>query len=146
VQFPINIGLRRSRFLGLALVSTVVLAAGMVMAMPWSMGVRGTICLLVSITACLAWRRLGVLPSAIRLEASGKILVALAGDSPLVEVELQPGVTVHPWLTVMRLKTEAGRVVLLIVAVDTIKAEDFRRLRVFLRWRAEVSGEVGDVP
>ena len=84
--------------------------------------------------------------SAIRLEASGQILVAPAGDGQFVEAALLPGATVHPWLTVVRLRTEAGQGILLIVVVDTIKPEDFRRLRVFLRWRADISAEAVDVP
>lgn len=145
MQFPITIGLGRSRFLVLALVATVLLAIGMVMAMPWSIGVRVVICLLVLITAVLARRQLENSPSAIRLEQSGKILLAPSGTERFIDASLLPGATVHPWLTVVRLKTEEGPF-LLIVAVDTTKQEDFRRLRVFLRWRAEISAAGGDVP
>jgi toxin CptA len=145
VQFPITIGLHRSRFLALALASLVLLAVGMVMAMPWSIGVRLAICLFVSITAVLAGRQLGNLPAAIRLEQSGKILLAPSGTEQFVGASLLPGTTVHPWLTVVRLKTEE-RQFLLIVAVDTLKQEDFRRLRIFLRWRAEISAAGADVP
>lgn len=145
MQFPITIGLRRSRFLGLALVATVLLAVGMVMAMPWSIGTRVAICLSVSMTALFAGRQLGNLPSAIRLEQSGNILLAPCGTEQFIDADLLPGATVHPWLTVARLKTEEGQF-LLIVAVDSMKQEDFRRLRVFLRWRTEISAVGADVP
>ena len=145
MQFPITIGLRRSRFLVLALVTTTIMAVCMVITMPWSIGVRAAICLFLAITALLAWRQLANLPSAIRLEQSGNILLAPTGTDRFIDASLLPGATVHPWLTVARLKTEAGPF-LLIVAVDTMKSEDFRRLRVFLRWRAEISVEAGDGP
>ncbi len=145
MQFPITIGLRRSRFLVLALVTMTIVAIGMVMATPWSIGVRVAICLFLAITALLAWRQLSNLPSAIRLEQSGNILLAPTGTEQFIDASLVPGATVHPWLTVARLKTGAGTF-LLIVAVDTMKSEDFRRLRVFLRWRAEISVEAVDGP
>ena len=145
MQFPITIGLRRSRFLRRALVSTVIVATSMAMVMPWPLGFRAALILLVSIAACLGWRKFNKSPSAIRLEESGKILFSPADTSEFVEAELLSGATVHPWLTVARFKTAQGPL-LLIVAVDTMKSDDFRRLRVFLQWRAEVSGEVVDAP
>ena len=145
MQFPITIGLRRSRFLRLALVSTVIVATSMAMAMPWPLGFRAALILLVLIVACLAWRKFNESPSAIRLEESGKIMFSPADTSEFVEAELLSGATVHPWLTVARFKTAQGPQ-LLIVAVDAMKADDFRHLRVFLLWRAEVSGEAVDVP
>lgn len=145
MQFPITIGLRRSRFLRLALVSTVIVATGMAMKMPWPVGFRTALVLLVLITTCLAWRKFNKSPSAIRLEESGKILFSAADTSEFVEAELLSGATVHPWLTVARFKTAQGPLQL-IVAVDTMKSDDFRHLRIFLRWRAEVSGEAVDAP
>lgn len=53
--------------------------------------------------------------------------------------ELMPGAIVHPWLTVVRLKTDGGRMCTLIATVDNLEREDFRRLRVFLRWQADFS-------
>jgi toxin CptA len=61
-----------------------------------------------------------------------------AGDD-FINVDLMPSATVHPWLTVFALQAEGGQVERLIVAFDSLPAEDFRRLRVFLRWQAEIS-------
>ena len=143
MQFPITIGLHRSNFLGMALVSISLLAGGVTLALPWSAAVRGINLLLILIAAYLAWQRLGPALSALRLERSGQILVAFAGNAEFAEAELLAGATVHPWLTVVRLKTQDERKHLLIAAVDSMKPEDFRRLRVFLRWQAVVSVGAG---
>ena len=143
MQFPINIGLRRSRFLEAAVISIALLASGVTLALPWSTAARATSFLLVLIAAGLAWQRLGPTLSAIRLERAGQILVAVAGNAEFAEAELLAGATVHPWLTVVRLKTQDERKHLLIATVDAMKPEDFRRFRIFLRWQAEVSEEAG---
>jgi toxin CptA len=144
VQLPIVIGLYRSRFLGAALVAVAALAGVATLALPLAPVVRAANFAAIVIVAGLAWRRLGLGISAIKLEQDGKISLAATGDSEFVEAELLAGATVHPWLTVIRLKTADQRKHLLIVAVDSMKAEDFRRLRVFLRWRAEFNVPVGD--
>ena len=143
MQFPINIGLHRSRFIGAALVLIGLLAGGVTLALPWSTAVRGINLLLIVVAAGLAWQRLEPTLAAIRLERSGQILVAVVGNAEFAEAELLAGATVHPWLTVVRLKTQDERKHLLIAAVDSMKPEDFRRLRVFLRWQAVVSVAAG---
>ena len=143
MQFPIHIGLRRSRFLEAAVVSITLLTSGVTLGLPWSNTARAISFLLVLIAAGLAWRRLGPTLSAIRLERAGQILVVVAGNAEFAEAELLAGATVHPWLTVVRLKTQDERTHLLIAAVDSMKPEDFRRLRIFLRWQAVVSEEAG---
>jgi len=144
VQFPIVIGLHRSRFLGAALVAVAALAGAVTLASPWLPPVRGASFAAIVIVAGLAWQRLAPRLSAIRLEQTGQIFLAATGNSEFVEAELLAGATVHPWLTVIRLKTADQGKYMLIVAVDSMKPEDFRRLRVFLRWRAEFSEPVGD--
>ena len=146
MQFPITIGLHRSRILLGALAVTSVLAIGMVMLLWWSISLKISACLLVAIVAHMALRRLRIIPSAIRLQESGTIQLIPAGEDQFVNARLLPGATVHPWLTIARLKTEDGRIKVLIVAVDSLKPADFRRLRTCLRWRNEVSVEEGDVP
>ncbi len=144
MQFPIVIGLRRSRFLGAALVAVAALAGAVTLALPWAPVVRGANLAAVVILASLAWRRFEPGLSAIRLEQTGRIFLAATGNAEFVEAELLPGATVHPWLTVIRLKTADQGMHILIVAVDSMKAEEFRRLRVFLRWRAALSVPAGD--
>ncbi len=144
MQFPITIGLHRSRFLGRALFLLALLACGVTLALPWPTAVRAGSLMLVLIVAYFAWRRLEPELSAIRLEKTGQVLVAAAGSVEFADAELLAGATVHPWLTIIRLKTQDGRTHRMLAAVDTMKSEDFRRLRIFLRWRAEFSVPVGD--
>jgi len=144
VQFPITIGLHRSRFLGRALVLLALLACGVTLALPWPTAVRAGSLMLVLIVGYFVWRRLEPELSAIRLEKTGQVLVTVAGSSEFADAELLAGATVHPWLTIVRLKTSDGRTHLALAAVDTMNIEDFRRLRVFLRWRAQFSVPAGD--
>lgn len=143
MQFPINIGLRRSRLLGAVVVTIALSAGGLSLVLPWSTSVRGLNFLLVIVVAYGTWQRLEPTLSAVRLERSGEILVAVVGNVEFVEAELLAGATVHPWLTVVRLKSPDGRRHLLAVTVDTMKPEDFRRFRVFLRWQATANVESG---
>lgn len=143
MQFPINIGLRRSSLLGAVLVTIALLAGAVSLVLPWSTSGRGLNLLLVLVVAYVTWQRLEPKLSAIRLERSGEVLFAVVGNAGFVEAELLAGATVHPWLTVVRFKIRDGRRHLLIATVDTMKPEDFRRLRVFLRWQATATVENG---
>jgi toxin CptA len=143
VQFPIIIGLRRSRFLDGALFVLVfgaLLAIGVV---PWPLQVAvplGLGLILFALFVARAW----VPPvETLRIDGEGKISGKLAGQSVFIPLRLLTGATAHPWLTVLRLAGEPGSYRLVIVP-DSVAPEDFRRLRVCLRWRAEVSDADGD--
>lgn len=139
MQLPITIGLRRSFFLDFLVALVAGLAILCVLAFPASGLVRMAGLLVVAIFAIFAWRGLSPKFSTIRLESKGQLSVFSSHAAEFVAVELQPGVTVHPWLSVVRLKTDGGRIACLILARDSLAPEDFRRLRVFLRWRADFS-------
>ena len=139
MQFPILIGLRRSRFLDLAVLMVALLASAAIL---WFSGTKPVQLALLFTTwalALLAWRNLKLHFQAIRLERNGHILAARAGQADFSKVEIKPLSTVHPWLTVIRLKTENGRCYTVIVTVDSLLNADFRRLRMFLRWQAHFS-------
>ena len=123
----------------------VLLTGGVTLTLPWSTAVRSGVLMLVLIVAGLAWRHLEPEFSAIRLEKTGQFLVAIAASAEFGDAELLAGATVHPWLNVARLKMQDGRTHRMLVVADTMNSEDFRRLRVFLRWRAEFSAPAGDV-
>lgn len=59
-------------------------------------------------------------------------------------MRLLPESTVHPWLVSFRVIGEDGRKHSVLLTAETLSAEDFRRLRVFLRWRADFSEADGD--
>lgn len=144
MQFPIIIGLHRSRFLDGALIVTTLLVSGMALALPYSTTIRLAIILLIAVVSYDAWRKLKPTFSGIRLERSGLILVLKTGDADFLEAELLPAATVHPLLAVVRLRALNGENCTLVAAADSMKTDDFRRLRVFLRWRAKFSPLAGD--
>jgi toxin CptA len=139
VQFPIVIGLHRSRILDTMVLMAVLLAGAASLYFPCSMPIRGGVYLAILILAMLAWRALEPTITTVRLERSGDIFVARAGEHEFVQVLPEPGATVHPWLTVIRLSAEDGRSDILISAVDSQNWADFRRLRMFMRWQANFS-------
>ena len=144
MQFPITIGLHRSRFLDLGLLFVALLASVAALASPQATTIQFSVCAVIWVAAGLAWRELTPKFSAIRLERSGQVFVALYGKSDFLAAEILPGATVHPWMTVVKLKTEEARSKALIATVDSLNRQNFRRLRVFLRWQAEFSAPNDD--
>jgi len=139
VQFPIIIGLHRSRILDTMLLMTVLLASAASLVFPCSTPIRVGVLLAILILATLAWRALTPTIISVRLERNGDIFVARAGEHEFVQVSPEPGATIHPWLTVIRLSTADGRSDILISAVDSQNRANFRRLRMFMRWQANFS-------
>lgn len=144
MQFPIMIGLHRSRFMDLGLLFVALLASVAALAFPQTTTIQFSVCAAIWVAAGLAWRELTPKFSAIRLERSGQVFVALNGKSEFLAAEILPGATVHLWMTVVKLKTEEAGSKALIATVDSLNRQDFRRLRVFLRWQAEFSAPNDD--
>lgn len=140
MQFPISIGLRRSRFVDGALFAVTALALTGVALTPWApfrlLLVGGATLLAALVAAYSATPRIRTL----RIDNDGRISCQMTGRAEFIEMHLLSGATVHPWLTVLRLADEqhAYRVILV---PDSVAPEDFRRLRVWLRWRLEVSAD-----
>lgn len=139
MQFPIVIGLRRSRFLDCFVFLGTVLASLSVVALPQIIFVQAALLLALWICGALAWWQLAPRCAAIRLERSGQVGIARLGSNEFLVVDLLPGGTVHPWLTVIRWKDDKEKVATLALAGDSMNTDDFRRLRVFLRWQADFS-------
>lgn len=139
MRFPILIELRRSRFLDVALVLTTLSSSLAVIAFPREMAIQAAMLLALWLAAGLAYRGLSLRATTLRLEQGGSISLRLAGADAFASAEVLPGALVHPWLSVVRLKCADSRNCKVIVAVDSLKQEEFRRLRVFLHWRAAVS-------
>ncbi|MBS1157917.1 MAG: hypothetical protein H6R15_336 [Proteobacteria bacterium] len=145
MQLPITIGLRRSFLLDILVGVGTLLASAGALFFPQAVHWRVGLLIFVWLLAALAWRELRPAFSAIRLERDGRLFVRRPGDQEFSATNLLPGATVHPWLTVVRLKTEEGACAPLILAVDSLEPDDFRRLRMFLRWRAVFSVSDGAV-
>ncbi len=139
MQFPMTIGLHRSRFLDAFIVSGALLASAGALAFPVASLIQAGVLSLTCLFAFWAIRQLTPSISAMRLEQNGDVSLRSIVDNEYRVAQIMPGATVHPWLTVVRFKCPEQPVQTLIVTVDSLKAADFRRLRVFLRWRAEIS-------
>jgi toxin CptA len=144
VQFPITIGLRRSRFIDGGLGLVTLLASLMVLGFPQPLVTQWLLGGVIWICAVLTGWQLTPKFVAIRLERDGQVFIAHR-DGEFLAAEMLPGATVHPWLTVLRLKTEENGACRLIATVDSLNRQDYRRLRVFLRWQADFSGLNDDV-
>ena len=135
------IGLHRSRILaGLVAISAMVAATGLSL-MPRSTQNLPVFWLLWLFACLSAIHGLRPVRYAIRLERSGSVSLQNRPDATWGEAKLGATLFVHPWLTVFRLQTTAGAASTIVVTVDSLPAEDFRRLRVFLRWRLSVSAQ-----
>ena len=72
----------------------------------------------------------------LRCEMDGTLLVC-KGDG-WKAAALLPGAVVSPLMIVLRIRMESRRVAQsFIILTDSLEAEDFRRLRVWLRWKAK---------
>ena len=144
MQFPITIGLHRSRFLDIGFGMVLALATLLISIWPQASPFRLLALPAIALAGWLTWRRLAPSLAAIRLESDGRVSVMIHGDVEFVAATLLPGAIVHPWLCVVCLKIPDGRIKTLNATVGTINWQNFKRLRVFLRWRAKFS-EPADV-
>ncbi|WP_428828052.1 protein YgfX [Azonexus sp. IMCC34842] len=137
MQFPITIGLHRSRFLDAALLLAAFSATAAALAFRQSPLVQLAFVMATWLLFGLAWRQMSPKLSAIRLERAGQVSIRGIRESDFLATRLLPGATVHPWLTIIRLVADNGQCHTLIATVDSLNRQDFRRLRVFLRWQAD---------
>mgnify|MGYP000550668583 CR=1 FL=1 len=145
MQFPITIGLHRSRLLDFFVVSGALLASGGALALPAAMFIQVGVVGLTGLLVFWSIRQLTLKISAIRLEQNGELSLFATLENEFKTAKILPGATVHPWLTVVRFKFPEQPARTLMVTVDSLKAKNFRRLRVFLRWRADFNGLNDDV-
>lgn len=144
MQLPINIGLHRSRLLDVLILTCALLASALDAFFPVPSSMRVGLVGLIWGVAAWAWLRLAPPFAGLRLERDGGISIRRYGATDLEGATLLSGATVHPWLSIVRLKTDDGRRHWVILAGDTPEGAAFRRLRVFLRWRADFVRPSGD--
>ena len=85
-----------------------------------------------------AWRT--SLPLALKLHPDG-LLELRDAASPWQPVSLLARSAVSPWLCLLACRAEGqGRVRNLAILPDSLHADDFRRLRMWMRWLAKVEG------
>ncbi len=110
---------------------------GLVLAdLPWPAKAMGAVLVAISL-----WRRQRVQAVvALRCQADGRL--ELGQDQNWQAVELLPGSVVWPWLCVLRLQADRRQQTVTVLP-DSLEVEKFRRLRVWLRWRAAVPRRPG---
>ncbi|MGB4063183.1 MAG: hypothetical protein WBK19_05115 [Azonexus sp.] len=139
MQFPIIIGLHRSRLLDAMLLTAVILASAPILGLQCSPSIRTGLFFAVMLLAIQAWYALTPAIKQIRLERSGEVFIARVGESDFIQAMPKPGAIIHPWLTVIRLQTADARTATLIATVDRKNSQNLRRLRMFMRWQASFS-------
>jgi len=138
VRFPITVGLRRSRLIGGVLPVLTAIGLIAIERVAWPPVASWLVAVALVLAAFAAARGLRPRIETLRIDEDGSLSGLAIGASEFSPVRLLPGATAHPWLTVMRLAHAQG-IWLIVVAPDCVAPEDFRRLRVWLRWRASVS-------
>ncbi|MEF8703323.1 MAG: protein YgfX [Candidatus Accumulibacter sp. UW26] len=126
--------MRCSRRLAWLMLLLHLLAAGCVWLLPWPAGVRYP---LLALLAWSAWQtRQPSKVLGLRLNEDGEMAVRdLAGD--WLPVTVEPGTAVFRPLIVLRLRSDdQGRRISLALLPDSMPAEQFRLLRLALRWLA----------
>jgi len=141
VQFPIAIGLHRSIFLVILQVLAHAVAAGCLVVLPWPWMLRGVFLLLVGGSLGYALRAPRIV--GLRLAAADRLACLLA-DGDCVAATVLADSAVFSRLIVLRLRLgEETRVSSLVLLPDQMSAEQFRVLRLWLRWHAEPRSDGG---
>lgn len=135
MHFPVSIELRRSRFLSILLLLIHVLAVGCVAILPWMWPFR---VLFLSLVGASLWRALRPHELAGLCIYGSDRLDCLLADRTRAALAVMPDSTVFDRLIVLRLRIgEETRIRHLTLLPDQMSAEQFRALRLWLRWQAE---------
>ena len=143
MQFPISIGLHRSTLLITLLVLLHTVAAGCLVALPWPLILRLLLLALVGLSLACALRPPRV--TGLRLAARDRLECLLADGDRVIATALADS-TVFTRLIVLHLRIgQEKRASSLVLLPDQMSAEQFRLLRLWLRWHAEPKDDAGTV-
>ena len=143
MQFPIVIGLHRSILLVILLVLVHAVAACCLVVLPSSWPLRCLLLLAVGCSLVCALRSPRIV--GLRLAARDR-LECLQGDGDRVAATVLDDSTVFTRLIVLRLRIgDETRASSLVLLPDQMSAEQFRVLRLWLRWHAEPKSGGGAV-
>ena len=141
MQFPIHIELYRSRLLVFFLLLFHALAVASVLALPWPWLLRSALLGVIGVSAWHALRKPKIL--GLRLSAQGG-LDCLFADDVRSAASVLPDSTVFNQLIVLRLRIDDARgAINLALLPGSMSAEQFRMLRLWLRWRNDPSESAG---
>jgi hypothetical protein len=136
VQFPVTIELRRSRLLSLLLVFFHTSAAACVIALPWPWFLRAALLGLVALSLFYASRPSQIV--GLHLSGGRNDPDCLLADGNRAKATVLPDSTVFIRLIVLRLQLgEEKRASSITLLPDQMSVEQFRVLRLWLRWRTE---------
>lgn len=144
MQLPITIGLHRSR-----IGDGILLLVGTLATVAWCFWPQVFAMHLASVVLILAglWfvrRQLEPSLRVLRMDRAGGISGSSGPGDGLETLHPLSGAIVHPWLTVVRFRDDRGRRYVVFATVDSMSPDDFRRFRVFLRWRVKFTEPAGD--
>lgn len=133
MQFPVHIELHRSRILVFSLFLFHAVALTCVTVLPWSWPLRSLLLVPIGVSAWYALRPQKII--GLRLAAQGSLDCLLA-DGERTAAEVLSDSTVFNQLIVLRMRLgDARRVVNLTLLPGSVSAEQFRVLRLWLRWQ-----------
>ena len=143
MQLPVTLSLRRSRRLTVLLAAAHASAAAAALCLSPHWRLMLFLLTAILISAGLSLRRLGSPDRICRLtlKDDGQLVFSRA-DGSTGEARLHPQTTVMAFLCVLLLRVR-DRVEALVLLPDALDAEDFRQLRLWLRWRGAGESEVG---
>ncbi|MCB5189358.1 hypothetical protein LG198_01265 [Methylobacillus arboreus] len=129
--------LEPSRWLACLFVLMGMVAGFAIMLLPWPWWLKAMLLpCIIAVTAWHIWRdarrRHPASPVMIELNHEGKLWLTMRNDTRHT-AEVRSSSLVTPSLTVLNLKLDHGKATCLIVP-DSVDPDEFRRLRVWLRW------------
>ena len=144
----VTIDLRPSRQLALVLALAYAAAAGASLLPGLPLPAGGALLLGLAASCVHAVRGRALLRAAssvigLKMEEDGRLWVRTAGEG-WSSATLLDSTFVNPWLTVVSVATRGRhRAHHAVILTDSMAAEDFRKLRVWLRWRggADLAGK-----
>lgn len=143
MQLPIIIGLHRSRILDAVLLLAGALAIAVWLLWPQVFALRLAGVVLILGGLLYLRRQLEPKLGVLKMDRDGAISGAPSVNHELIPLYALPGAIVHPWLTVVRFQDDDARRYVVITTVDSMCPDDFRRFRVFLRWRVKFAEPAG---
>jgi hypothetical protein len=137
MQLPLRLQLRPSRCFFAFLAGGHILAGVAVCLLPLPMLLRAGGLVLLGLLFIRQWHACARHLPGLLLRRDGR-LELMSGGAPPVVADIEGDTLVWPWLVVLHLRTEDGARRALPLFPDAFDATDaHRRLRVWLRWRAE---------
>jgi toxin CptA len=142
---PIQLVLKPSRVLAGASLAAIVMLA--ITPMPRAAEILLLAVVILSCACHVADCLLRLPRSLTRLELNGKEeLHVTRRDGKSHRVDILPGSFVTPYLTILNMRIrDTGKLRHLLVTPDRVQQDEFRRLRVWLRWGNQVMSEADAV-